>query len=290
MTRSEWMDLVTRRVLLLDGGMATLLLSDKVPGPGFCPEAFLLGAIEEVEALHARYARAGADILLSNTFGGNRVRLQSAGLAGKLEALNRQGVQAARRGGGGRCLVGADVGPTGLYRKGKKRPASGKVGEIYREQVSALLSAGPDLFVLETFADPMEIGMAIQAIRKESELPVVALMTFSDAGKTALGHDAVLCRQTCLDAGADIVGVNCSTGARSVLRALKAMAEGYDGPLAAEPNAGLPRWRQGKRRYEEEPAVLARYASRYVRAGARLVGGCCGTTPAHVSALRRALL
>jgi len=290
MNRREWRDLVGARVLVLDGGFATLLLSKKVPGTGFCPEILLLERSEEVEGLHARYVRAGADILITNTFGGNRVRLQVSGMAGRLEELNRRGVQAARRAAGGRCLVAADVGPTGLFRKGRKRPLLGKVSEHFREQATALVSAEPDLFILETFADPAEISLAIDAVRKVSDLPVVALMTFGEAGKTVLGFDAVRCRQACLDAGADLVGVNCSSGARSVLTALRAMGEGFEGPLAAEPNAGLPRWRQGRSRYPEGPEVLARYGPRYLRAGARLLGGCCGTTPAHISALRRALL
>jgi 5-methyltetrahydrofolate--homocysteine methyltransferase len=290
MNRREWMDLVFRRVLILDGGLATLLLSEKVPGPGFCPEVFLLEAFDDVAAIHSRYVRAGADILLTNTFGGNRTRLQAAGLAGKLEDINRRGVEAARLAAGSRCLVAADIGPTGLYRKGKKRPPSGKVSGIFREQAAALRSGKPDLFLLETFADSRETGLAIEAVRKESDLPLVAMMTFAQGGKTALGHEAAACREACLAAGADVVGVNCSGGAGSVLEALKAMADGYPGPLAAEPNAGLPRWRQGKRRYDQGPAVLARFAPRYVRMGARLVGGCCGTTPAHISALRRALL
>ena len=135
-----------------------------------------------------------------------------------------------------------------------------------------------------------ETGLAIEAVRMESDLPLVAMMTFAQRGKTALGQEAVAGREACLAAGADVVGVNCSGGAASVLEALKAMADGYAGPLAAEPSAGLPRWRNGKRRYDQGPALLARFALRYVRAGARLVGGCCGTTPAHISALRRALL
>jgi len=290
MNRREWMDLVSRKVLILDGGLATLLLSEKVPGPGFCPEVFLLESFDEVAAIHSRYTRAGADILLTNTFGGNRTRLQAAGLAGRLEDVNRRGVEAARLAAGSRCLVAADIGPTGLYGRGKKRPPSGKVSGIFREQAAALKSGKPDLFLLETFADPREIGLAIEAVRKESDLPLVAMMTFAQGGKTALGLEAAACRETCLEAGADQVGVNCSRGAGSVLEALKAMSDGYPGPLAAEPNAGLPRWRQGKRRYDQGPAVLARFAPRYVKAGARLVGGCCGTTPAHISALRRALL
>jgi 5-methyltetrahydrofolate--homocysteine methyltransferase len=290
MDRREWMDLLARRVLLLDGGLATLLLAEKVPGPGSCPEVFLLEAAGSVESLHRRYARAGADILLSNTFGGNRVRLQAGGLAGKLGEINRRGIEVARRAGGSRCLVAADIGPTGWYRKGRKRPPSGKVTEIFREQAETLASASPDLFVLETFADPREIALAVAAVRKVSDLPVVALMTFGRSGRTALGFDAVRCRRICLEAGADVVGVNCSHGARSVLAGVKAMGAGATGPLAAEPNAGLPRWRNGRRRYDETPAALARYAWRYVRAGARLVGGCCGTTPAHIAAIRRALL
>jgi len=122
MNRREWMDLVSRRVLVLDGGLATLLLADKVPGPGFCPEVFLLEAFDEVAAIHARYVRAGADVLLTNTFGGNRTRLQASGLAGRLVEINRRGVEVARRAAGTRALVAADMGPTGFYRKGKKHP------------------------------------------------------------------------------------------------------------------------------------------------------------------------
>jgi len=289
MTRREFLDLLSRKVLVLDGGLATLLLADKIPGPGFCPEVLLLNSMEDVVAIHARYVRSGADLLLTNTFGGNRARLQSAGLADRLEAINRRGVEAARRAGGSRCLVAADVGPTGLYRKGKRRPPSGKVREIFREQAAALLAGKPDLFALETFADPKEIGLALEAIRKITDLPVVAMMTFAGA-TTAMGFDAAQCRETCLAAGADVVGANCGSGAKSVLEALKAMSSGKATPLAAEPNAGLPRWLKGKRRYQEDPAVLVRYAPRYVREGARLIGGCCGTTPAHISALKRALV
>ena len=289
MTRREFLDRVTRQVLVLDGALATLLLSDKVPGPGFCPEVFLLEAFEDVVAVHARYVRAGADILLSNTFGGNRTRLQASGRAGHLAEVNRLGVEAARRAAGSRALVAANIGPTGLYSRGRKRPPAAKVQGIFSEQVDALLAGKPDLFVLETFVDPTEITLALKAVRKTSDLPAVALMTFT-TGDTITGSSAVEAREVCLAAGADVVGVNCSTGARGVLEGLQAMADGYRGPLAAEPNAGLPRWRQGKRRYEEDPAVLARYAPRYVRAGARIIGGCCGTTPAHISALRRALV
>ena len=289
MNRREFLDLLSRKVLVMDGGLATLLLADKTPGPGFCPEVFLLESMDEVVAVHARYARSGADLLLTNTFGGNRIRLQAAGLADRLEAINRTGVEAARRAGGTRCLVAADVGPTGLYRKGKRRPPSGKVREVFREQAASLLSGKPDLFALETFADPKEIGLALEAIREISDLPVVAMMTFA-GGTTALGFDAIQCREACLAAGADVVGANCSMGAKSVLEALKAMASGNGGPLAAEPNAGLPRWFGGRRRYQEDPSVLVRYAPRYVREGARLIGGCCGTTPAHISALKRALV
>ena len=124
MNRREFLDLLSRKVLVLDGGLATTLLADKIPGPGFCPEVFLLSSMEEVVAIHARYVRSGADLLLTNTFGGNRARLQAAGLADRLEVINRKGVEAARRAGGSRCLVAADVGPTGLYRKGKRRPPS----------------------------------------------------------------------------------------------------------------------------------------------------------------------
>jgi 5-methyltetrahydrofolate--homocysteine methyltransferase len=289
MNRREFLDLLSRKVLVLDGGLATLLLADKIPGPGFCPEVLLLESMQDVVAVHARYARSGADVLLTNTFGGNRTRLQASGLADRLEAINRKGVEAARRAGGSRCLVAGDVGPTGLYRKGKKRPPSGKVREVFREQATSLLAAKPDLFVLETFADPAEIGLALEAIRKISELPVVSMMTFV-GGTTALGFDAIQCRKACLAAGADVVGANCSAGAKSVLEALKAMATDHTSPLAAEPNAGLPRWFGGKRRYQENPSVLVRYAPRYIREGARLIGGCCGTTPAHISALRRALV
>jgi 5-methyltetrahydrofolate--homocysteine methyltransferase len=289
MNRREFLDLLSRKVLVLDGGLATLLLSDKFPGPGFCPEVYLLESLEEVVAVHARYARSGADILLTNTFGGNRTRLQAAGLADRLEAINRKGVEAARKAGGSRCLVAADMGPTGLYRKGKKRPPSGKVREVFREQAASLLSGKPDLFALETFADPKEIGLALEAIRNLSDLPVVAMMTFVGAS-TAMGFEAAECRESCLAAGADVVGANCSTGAKSVLEALKAMSSDKGGPMAAEPNAGLPRWFGGKRRHQEDPSVLVRYAPRYVREGARLIGGCCGTTPAHISALKRALV
>jgi 5-methyltetrahydrofolate--homocysteine methyltransferase len=289
MNRREFLDLLSRKVLVLDGGLATTLLADKIPGPGFCPEVFLLSSMEEVVAIHARYVRSGADLLLTNTFGGNRARLQAAGLADRLEAINRKGMEAARRAGGSRCLVAADVGPTGLYSKGKRRPPSGKVREIFREQAVALLSGKPDLFVLETFADPKEIELALEAIRKISDLPVVAMMTFAGA-TTAMGFEAIQCRDICLAAGADVVGANCSSGAKSVLEALKAMSSGGAIPLAAEPNAGLPRWFKGRRRYQDDPSVLVRYAPRYVRAGARLIGGCCGTTPAHISALKRALV
>jgi 5-methyltetrahydrofolate--homocysteine methyltransferase len=289
MNRREWMDLVSRKVLVLDGGLATLLLSRKVPGPGFCPEVFLLEAFDDVAASHARYVRSGADILLTNTFGGNRTRLQAVGLGGRIEEINRLGVEAARRAAGSRCLVAADMGPTGLFGKGKTRAPSGKIGGIFREQARALLEGKPDLFLLETFADPREMSLAIDAVRKECDLPLVAMMTFSANGKTALGFEAAACREACLAAGADVVGANCSCGAESVLRAVEAMAEGFRGPLAAEPNAGLPRWRKGAPRYHEGPSMLARFGPRYVKAGARLVGGCCGTTPAHISALRRAL-
>ncbi len=279
--------------LLADGAMGTLLYERGVPFDRSFDEANLSNPAL-VEAIHREYLAAGAELIETNTFGANHVRLAPHGLEREVRVIARQGARiarAAREIVGVPAFVAGSIGPLGKALEPFGQIAVADAEDWFQESVEGLLEGGVDCFVLETFQDLNEILAALRAVRRVSrELPVVAQMTFGVDGKTLYGHAPALAVRALRQAGADIVGVNCGVGPQATLEVVEELIEAADGTfVSAMPNAGLPHLHGGRFYYFARPAYFGEFAARAVDAGVRLVGGCCGTTPAHIRLMRERL-
>lgn len=269
--------------LLLDGGMGTMLQSAGLE-PGQAPEKLNLTAPEAVEAVHRAYAAAGADILTANTFGASRWKL------GEDPApCIAAGIAAARRAAGASRRVALDIGPLGALLEPFGEISFDQAYAMFSEIAAAGEEAGADLVLIETMSDLLEAKAALLAVKEHTGLPVIVTMTFGADGRTFLGVDPAAAAVTLTALGADAVGLNCSVGPRELLPALQAMAAATHLPLVIQPNAGLPRMEDGKTVFDIGPEEFARCAQAFLDAGAAVLGGCCGTTPEHIRALRRVL-
>ncbi len=279
---------LSREILILDGSMGVLVRSLGLQ-PGEPPENLILRKPEAVVEIHRRYLKAGADILLTNTFGATRLRLKDNRLDDRLESINRDAVRMAREVSGGRSFVGLSMGPLGKFLWPIGELQFDEAVALYREQVVAAVPEGPDLAVIETISDIRELKAAIVAVRSESDLPIVAHMTFTEDGRTVTGTDPVTCVTVASAMGVDAVGANCSVGPKELLPILEEMSGVSRIPLSAEPNAGLPKFERGIETYPTTPTEMAGYAVEYADLGVRVIGACCGSTPDHIRAVREAL-
>jgi homocysteine S-methyltransferase len=246
-----------------------------------------------VQAVHADYIAAGADCIETNTFGANRFKLAVHGLERQVHEINRRGARLARdvRESAGRDVwVLGSIGPLGKYLEPLGTVSVDEAREAFREQAEGLLEGGVDAFIAETFSDLAEIGLAVEAIRSVTDLPIVAQMAFTDEAVTFMGRTPAEVARHLRGLGVQAIGANCSVGSSTLYDVLERMLPEAGGlPPAIQPNAGLPS-RIGERLiYLSSPAYMAEYAGRMVEAGARLVGGCCGTTPLHTAAMRETL-
>ncbi len=278
--------------LLCDGAMGTVLYARGVSLDA-CFDVLNLNTPAVVHSVHADYVAAGADCLETNTFGANRFKLAVHGLEARAREINRAGVRVARdvREATGRDVyVLGSIGPLGKYLLPLGTVSADEARDAFREQAEALLEGGVDGFVAETFSDLREIALAVEAVRAVTDLPLVAQMAFTDEGVTFTGHSPEEVARHLRALGVDAFGANCSVGSSVLYDVLERMAPEAGGvPLSIQPNAGLPS-RIGERLiYLSSPAYMAEYAGRMVEAGARIVGGCCGTTPAHIAAMREVL-
>lgn len=282
-------DLVTDgRVHVFDGAMGTLLYSRGV-FVNVCYDELNLSRPELVEGIHAEYVDAGAEILETNTFGANPVKLSSYSLAERTEEINRVAAQLAVRAAGERCAVAGAIGPLGIRIEPWGPTSLAEAEGHFRRQIDGLLEGGVQGFVLETFADLSEVECAIRAVRAACDLPIIAQMTVGADGRTAFGSGADQLARGLAAAGADVIGLNCSVGPAVMLDAIEEMADVTGIPLSAQPNAGLPRTVGDRKMYLASPEYMAQYARRMIDAGVRFVGGCCGTTPDHTRKMRDAV-
>ena len=227
-----------------------------------------------------------AEIVETNTFGANPVKLSSYGLDDRTEELNREAAGVARRAAADRALVAGAVGPLGIRIEPWGATGVEEAEALFRRQVAGLCEGGVDAFVLETFSDPAELAAAYRAVRGLSELPIIAQMTVGEDGKSSYGADVEHLAALLDELGADVVGLNCSVGPAAMLDAVERMARVTRKPLSAQPNAGVPRTVRDRKIYMASPDYMGAYARRLIDAGARFVGGCCGTTPEHVKRIR----
>jgi 5-methyltetrahydrofolate--homocysteine methyltransferase len=268
--------------------MGTLLQERGLP-PGGCPEEMNRVAPEAVVGVHAEYAAAGADILVANSFGGNRIKLGHYGLESAVDELNRRAVELARKAGGDEVFVGGSIGPTGRFVEPVGEAGFDEMVDIYAEQVSALAAAGADLISFETFLDIRELRAGVIACRDVCDLPIIAQMTFDDAGRTVLGTPPEAAAVTLDALQVDVIGSNCGLGIDGIYDVLARMRQGTNRPLIAQANAGLPVLREGQTFFPGTPEEMIAYHERLISLGVRVVGGCCGTTPNHIRAMRAAL-
>ncbi|HEX5413810.1 MAG TPA: bifunctional homocysteine S-methyltransferase/methylenetetrahydrofolate reductase [Terriglobia bacterium] len=274
--------------LVSDGAMGTMLYARGVSLNRSFDELNLISP-RLVKEVHMGYVKAGAELLETNTFGANRFRLAKFDLAGKVREINLAGAQLARESAGEDLYVGGSVGPLGLRLEPLGPTSLEEARSAFREQVEALAEGGVDLIVIETMMDLEEAHQALLAVREAASLPAVVQMTVQEDGSTLSGASPEdFARQ--LDAwGADVIGINCGIGPATVLETLERMAAVTARKLSAQPNAGLPHSIDGRTHYLCSPEYMAERASRFIQAGARIVGGCCGTTPAHIKAIKAAV-
>lgn len=288
MHKPPFLDALNDRVLVCDGAMGTMLYSKGVfINKSF--DALNLQRPDLVAEVHAEYVQAGADIIETNTFGANRVKLGTFGLVESLHAINVQGVQIARRAAGDSAYVAGSIGPLGVRIEPWGKTGIDEATEYFREQVHALLEGGVDLFVLETFRDLNEIGAAIDAVRSVSDLPIIAQMTTEEDGNSLDGTPPERFAPELERHGATILGVNCAVGPAPMLETIERMEAVTRLRLSAQPNAGKPRDVEGRNIYLCSPEYMATYARRFVQHNVRVVGGCCGTTPEHIRQIKAAV-
>lgn len=268
-------------VLIFDGAMGTRLYNKGIY-INRCYDELNLTSPDLVREVHAEYVKAGADVIETNTFGATRHNLLHYGLEGKLREINIAAAKLAREAAGDRVFVAGAIGPLGLRIEPYGPTSFAEARAMFREQVEALLEGGVDLFILETFSDLSAIGEAIAAVKEVCNLPIVAQMTINADLNTSFGTSPEHFTEQLDQWGADVIGLNCGMGPTHILSALERMREVTDKPLSAQPNAGLPKDVQGRQMYMGSPEYVATYAKRFVSAGAKYIGGCCGTTPTHI--------
>jgi methionine synthase / methylenetetrahydrofolate reductase(NADPH) len=274
-----------RRVHVLDGAMGTMLYSRGV-FVSACYDELNISQPALVQEVHESYVQAGAEILETNTFGANPVKLSSHGLDDDTETINRAAVAIARKAARGRALVVGAIGPLGIRLEPWGPTAREEAITFFSRQARGLLDGEVDGFILETFSDLNELEAALCAVRGLSELPVFAQMTVGQDGTTSYGTDVETIASRLTELGADVIGLNCSVGPAAMLDAIERMVERTDRPISAQPNAGLPRAVDDRRIYLASPEYMGSYARRLIQAGTRFVGGCCGTTPDHIRKIR----
>ncbi len=274
-----------QQVVVFDGAMGTMLYAKGV-FINQCYDELDLRAPDLVREVHSAYVKAGAEIIETNTFGANRTKLTPYGLESQVEEINKAAARIAREEAGDNVLVAGAVGPLGVRLEPFGPTSASEAREIFGEQMKALKEGGADFFLLETFADLAEIEQAILAAREvDAAMPIVAQMTIGTDCLTPYGASAEDIAKA-LDAfGADILGLNCSVGPQIILDAVEKMTKVTRKKLSAQPNAGMPREVGGRSMYMASPEYMATYAAHLARAGARVVGGCCGTTPEHIAAI-----
>ncbi|MGA8184395.1 MAG: homocysteine S-methyltransferase family protein [Terriglobia bacterium] len=278
-------ELLSEAPVLTDGAWGTEMQARGLE-PGDCPDEWNLSHPDRVEEVARAYVEAGSQVILTNTFGANRILLARHDLAGKAKEINRAGVEISRRAAGTRARVFASMGPTGkMLFAGEV--SEEEVAQAFEEQSRALAEAGADAIVMETMSDPGEAKLAVAAAAATG-LPVVACMTFDsgrDHDRTMMGTTVEEAAVALTAAGADVVGANCGQGAEGYVGISKRLRAATDRPLWMKPNAGLPVVSDGNVHYDTTPQAFARHAQSLVEAGASFIGGCCGTAPEFIREL-----
>jgi homocysteine S-methyltransferase len=280
---AEFRKKLQSKVVIADGAMGTVLYGKGV-FINRCFDELNISSPQMVKQVHQEYVKAGAEILETNTFGANRIRLSAYGFAEKLNAINEAGVRLAREAAGEKAFVAGAIGPLGAQIEPLGPLSFSEARQTFKEQAEALLSAGVDLLVLETFYDLSELREAIAAVREAAgpDMVLIAQVTVNDDGSLRDGSSTETFTRSLDGWAVDVIGVNCSAGPKTALETIEKMAAYTAKPLSAMPNAGLPATVEGRNIYLCSPEYMAQYSRRFLQAGVRVIGGCCGTAPEHI--------
>jgi homocysteine S-methyltransferase len=276
-------------VIVFDGGVGTYLY-EKGVYINTCFDELNLTNPDLVSEVHRDYVKAGADVIETNTFGANRFKLAPFGLEGKVSEINVKGAQLAKKSSQGKALVAGSVGPLGVEIEPLGRLSYDEAKDAFKEQVKGLIDGGADLIILETFGLVAELQQAIRAVKElNGDIPIIAQVTINDDGSLPSGATLESFVSDLLPYSIDVIGLNCSVGPKSMLDALEALKSLTPLSISVQPNAGVPQRVGGRNIYMTSPEYIAEYAKRFIQTGAVIVGGCCGTNPTHIRALRRAV-
>ena len=282
-------DSLQHDVILFDGGVGTYLY-EKGIYINTCYDELNLTNPDIVMEVHRDYLNAGADVIETNTFGANRFKLAAYGLEPKVREINLAGAQLAKRVAAGNAMVAGSVGPLGVQIEPLGKLSFDEAKDTFKEQLNGLLDGGVDLIVLETFSLLPELLQAIRAVRELSQsIPLIAQVTINDDGNLVSGATLEAFVTDVKPYAIDVLGLNCSVGPKAMLEALEHLKSLTPLPISVQPNAGLPQSIGGRNIYLASPEYMAEYAKRFIQTGAAIVGGCCGTNPGHIKAIRRAV-
>lgn len=274
---------------IFEGAMGTMLQNAGLRA-GDCPESFNLRQAATVQSIHAAYLKHGANILETNTFGANRCKLAHYGLEHCVEEINLAAVKIAKSAAGAAAKIAGAVGPLGKFLQPLGEISFDEACDIFSEQIAALHKGGVDYIIIETMIDLQEMRAALIAAKSISTKPVICQLSFSENGRTVTGTDPETAAITLEALGADIIGANCSLGPQQLLPIVQRLAEFTTLPISVQPNAGMPYLTEkGETTFPMSPEELGSWAPKLVAAGATFIGGCCGTTPAHIAALKEAV-
>lgn len=288
MTRKELNERIKDGVLLFDGAIGTMLYANGI-FINRCYDELNLSMPLLVKQIHQEYVAAGADCIETNTFGANRFKLSAYGYGDKLSAINYEGARLAREVAGSNHLVAGSIGPLGIKLEPWGPTSMPEAREAFKEQAQALKDGGVDLFILETFTNLACLQQAVLAIRGICDLPIIASVTVGDDGNLLYGAAPEIFTRKLDEMDVDVIGLNCSVGPHYMLQTLEEMVKLTTKPVSAMPNAGMPRIIEGRNIYLTSSEYMAEYVRRFILLGAKIVGGCCGTTPKHIKAMRSAI-
>lgn len=285
---SNFLDFLDENIVVFDGAMGTQLYARGIY-INRCFDELNISDPELVKEVHKEYIQAGVDAIETNTFGANRIKLGRSGYEEMVRKINVQGARMAREEAGENIFVAGSIGPLGIRIEPWGPTSFDEAREIFKEQAAGLLEGGVDLFVLETFYDLNELHQAILVIKEMCDLPIMAQMTLEDDGNSLEGVSPEDFTVEIDNWGVDVIGVNCSVGPEVMLKAIEKMAHVTKTKLSAQPNAGKPSNIEGRNLYLCSPEYMAEYAKRFIMNGVKVVGGCCGTTPHHIKATKKAV-
>ncbi|MCR5177135.1 MAG: homocysteine S-methyltransferase family protein [Anaerovibrio sp.] len=274
---------------IFDGAMGTILQQQGLLPSGYCPELLCIDNPGALTAIHKKYVDAGATIIETNTFGASPIKLSHYNLENKTREINIAAVKAAKVAAKNKARVAGSMGPTGKFIKPLGDLDFEDAYENYKLQAAALYEAGADYIIIETSIDLQEMRAALLAAKDVTTLPVICQLSYSEDGRTVTGTDPQTAAITLDRMGADIIGVNCSLGPEQLVPIVKMLSENTEKPISVQPNAGLPQLINGKTTFPMGPEDFGKWAPHLVQAGATYIGGCCGTTPAHIAALKESL-